>query len=41
MFILARQFTALFEEETLQVDFNLHFGKEKCKLLVAVASKFV
>lgn len=28
MFILACQFTGLFGEGTLKVDFNLHFGKE-------------
>ena len=37
VFILACQLTGLFEEGTLQAHFNLHFGKKKCKLLMAVA----
>jgi len=38
---VACQFTGLFEEQPLKVDFNLHFGNEKCKLLVAADFKFV
>lgn len=42
IFILApRNSSGCLKRPRLQVDFNLHFGKEKCKLLVPVSSKFV